>query len=146
MECVVNLMEQFGRQYQISFDPAYNPKNRPRGKLDPCYMQIPCQRGTIYPWSEDRLAVDVDYRPITAKKLASLDDDVVLVQKGDHEKTFTFPLSLFDDVATIVKPRRRRQVSHENREKSRERMIAYRKANPHPEDSQRGPRDADTSP
>jgi hypothetical protein len=72
-------------------------------------MLILCQRGDIYPYGGDLLAVDVDGRPVTARRLAEL--GLRLVQDGDNEKTFVFPAEQFAQVAKIVKPRRRRQVS-----------------------------------
>ena len=111
----INLMQRFGKRYRISFDPAYDPKHRPNDKLDAWMMQIPCQRGTIYPYGGNELAVMVDYRPITAKQLADL-PGVQLVQHGDHEKTFIFAVELFDEVAKLVKPRRRRRLTPEQRE------------------------------
>ena len=144
IQCV-NLMEEFGERYRVTFDPAYDPKNRPREKLDAWYMQIPCERGTIYPWSEDRLAVEVDHRPITAKKLAAL-DDVVLVQDGDNEKTFAFPLSMFDAVAELVLPRRKRRLTDDQKQKAGERLKAYQFQPRGPDAPRRAPRAASTSP
>ena len=113
MECV-NLKDRYGDWYRIEFDPAYNSRNVPGDKLDPWYMLIPCRRGTIYPHGDDLLAVDVDYRPITAKRVAAL-DGVTLHQDGDWEKTFLFHVDLFDEVAKLVKPRRRRRLTEQQR-------------------------------
>ncbi len=49
-----------------------------------------------------------------ARQLASI-PGVDLAQAGDQEKTFIFHVSLIDQVAAIVKPRRRRQHSEETR-------------------------------
>jgi hypothetical protein len=106
----LNLRERFGRRYRIAFDPCYDPKGVPRAKLDPWYMTLPCRLGIIYPVGADRLAVEVDYHPYIAKRLAAL-PGVVLTQDGDHEKTFTFPAEMFDQVAASVRPRRKKQLS-----------------------------------
>jgi hypothetical protein len=39
MECI-NLQEQFGTRYRVTFDPAYASKHVPRDKLAPWTMQI----------------------------------------------------------------------------------------------------------
>ena len=70
MDCI-NLQEQFGQQYRITFDPAYNPKHVPRDKLDAWMMLIPCRRGVIYPHGGDLLIVEVDGRRVTANRLAT---------------------------------------------------------------------------
>lgn len=101
----VNLREWFGKQYRITFDPAYDAKGRHRDKLDPWMMQITCQRGVIYPHGGTLLSVDVDGRPIIANQLAA-SGVCRLTQDGDHKKTLTFDVADFDVVAKIVKPRR----------------------------------------
>jgi len=111
-ECV-NLRDRFGKTYRISFDPAYDPKHVPRDKLDPWMMQIPCECGVIFPHGDDVLAVEVTYA--MAKRLDAL--GLRLHQDGDIERTYLFPVSRFDEVAAIVKPRRRRKLSPEHREK-----------------------------
>jgi hypothetical protein len=90
-------------------------------------MQLPCERGTIYPYGGDRLAVEVDYRPLTAKALAGL-SGVVLVQDGDHEKTFVFHVDLFEQVAATVRPRRRQRLSAEQRRACAERLAVAGRA------------------
>jgi hypothetical protein len=136
----INLMQRFGKRYRIGWDGAYNPKNVPRDKLDPWAMEIPCERGTIYPHGGNDLAVMVDHRPITAKRLAAI-PGVELVQDGDHEKTFVFPVELFPQIAKLVKPRRRRQITEANREAARQRMQARWDQKITPEHSRDAPRD-----
>jgi hypothetical protein len=114
MTTCINLLALFGRDYRITFDPAYDPFHVPKDKLDPWMMQIPCERGIIYPFGGDRLAVEIDYRGPTARAVGAL-PGVVLHQDGDREKTFLFPLALFDKVAALVQPRKRRRLSPERR-------------------------------
>jgi hypothetical protein len=115
MECI-DLRENFGRQYKITYDEAYDAKGRHRDKLDPWLMQIICQRGTIYPFGGTKLVVEVDNRSKLAGRMQRL-GCVTPIQKGDHEKSFLFDVEHFDEVAEIVRPRRRRQVSDEVRER-----------------------------
>jgi hypothetical protein len=80
-------------------------------------MQIPCKGGiTIYPNGGSKLAVECDYHPQIARQLASI-PGVELTQDGDQEKTFVFDVSLLDQIAAIIRPRRRRQLTEENRAK-----------------------------
>jgi hypothetical protein len=112
MEPCINLLETLGDRYRITFDEAYEPRNVPREKLDPWMMQILCAgRGiTIYPHGRDVLAVEVDQRPSVVAKLVAL-PGLRLWQDAEREKTFLFDVSLFDQVAQIVEPRRLRQLT-----------------------------------
>jgi hypothetical protein len=111
MTCI-NLLDQFGDKYRITFDPAYSARHVPRAKLDPWMIQIPCQgRGVIiYPYGGATLAVEVDRRPSIVAKLKAI-EGLKLYQDGDVEKTFLFDLALFEQVAEVVKPRRKRRVT-----------------------------------
>jgi hypothetical protein len=107
----INLQELCGDLYRIGHDEAAQTRGE---RVDPWTMTVPCQRGVIYPCGGDLLAVEVDYHPSVAKQLAAL-PGVGCVQDGDQEKTFTFPSAKFDAVAAVVKPRKRKQVSVEER-------------------------------
>jgi hypothetical protein len=110
----INLLERFGKDYKITFDPAYDSGHVPRRCLGPWLLQLPCRgKGvTIYPFGGDRLAVEVDGRPGLVKKLTAL-PGVEVWQDGDREKTFLFDVGLFDQVAALVRPLRRRRLSSE---------------------------------
>jgi hypothetical protein len=114
VDCV-NLLARFGRDYRVTFDPAYDHRHVPRAKLDPWAMQLPCRRGvTIYPYGGDRLAVEVDRHRHVAKQLREI-AGVTLYQDGDGEKTFLFDVGLFDAVAAVVKPKPRRKATEKQR-------------------------------
>jgi hypothetical protein len=118
-----NLRDLYGDRYRIGHDPA---ATTPSERKDPWMLTIPCRGGVvIYPHGAGALAVEVDGRPILAKRLAGI-PGVVLHQDGDQEKTFLFPVALFDQVAELVQPRRRRRLSPEQREASKSRLARYR--------------------
>ena len=94
----INLRERFGQQYRIGFDEAAENRN------DPWTMNFPCRWGTIYPHSAEMLALDLDGHPKVAKQVAVI-PGIVLHQDGNEEKTFLFPVSLFDQVAALVEPK-----------------------------------------
>ncbi len=124
MDCI-NLKGLFGSKYRIAYDQAYDPKGI--HNKDPWMMQIPCAgKGvTIYPFSHRLLALELDYHNILARKVAAI-PGVELIQDGEQEKTYLFPLALFDKVAEIVKPRQRRQYTPEQRLKAAERLAKVR--------------------
>lgn len=128
MDCI-NLRERFGDRYRVAFDPAYDPKHRPREKLDPWYMTIPCERGEIYPYGPNSLAVEVEGRPVTARRLREL-HYTTTIQQGDHFLACTFPSQEFEAVAELVKPRKRRQASERQRETARQNIRKARESLP----------------
>src|SRR5262245_31382789 len=105
-----DLKALYGARFQITFDEAAEGRRK-----DSWLMQIPCAgKGVmIYPHGENLLAVQCDHRPSIAKRLAEL--GLRLAQDGDAEKTFVIPVERFEEVAAIVKPRRRRLLTEEQR-------------------------------
>jgi hypothetical protein len=70
MATCINLRDLAGRRFRIGWDPAYDPKGI--HMKDPWMMTVPGHRGTVYPLGGNLLAVEVDYRPKTASKIAAL--------------------------------------------------------------------------
>ena len=58
-------------------------------------------------------------------------------QLGDGFVCCLFDVEDFDEVAAVVKARKRRRVSEENRQEARQRMLELNQRNPSPERSQR---------
>lgn len=114
-ECI-NLWRRFGHRYRVTFDPAYDPRHVPRDKLDPWYMQIPGRRGCIVPWGGTSLAVEVDGRPVTARRLAE-SGVCKLIRDGDDGQTFLFDVAGFAAVAATIRAKRRRRLSPQQRAK-----------------------------
>lgn len=116
MECL-NLRELFGDQYRITWDEAYGAAHVPHDRRDPWMMALTCTgHGVmIYPHGGAQLAVEVDRRPSIVARLAAL-SGVRLWQDGDTEKTFLFDICLFDQIARIVKPRKRRMLTDAHRQ------------------------------
>jgi hypothetical protein len=114
-----NLKELFGDRYRIGHDSA---ADKPSERKDPWLTTIPCRGGVvIYPHGANVLAVEIDFRPNLAKRLAAI-PGVRLHQCGDREKTFLFPVDLFDKVAELVRPKRKRRWNEEDRKAQAERF------------------------
>jgi hypothetical protein len=104
----VNLRERFGKRYRIGFDPSRSSA----WDHDLWMMTVRCRYGEIYPHGETTLAVDVEGHGKIAAQLAAL--PCVTVHRPH---TFLFDVEDFDKVAAIVAPRRRRQLTQEQRER-----------------------------
>lgn len=110
MNSCINLKSKFGSKYRITFDQSYESKGIHKKNLDPWYMQIPCRSGTIYPVGGNNLAVEIDYHNGIAKKISTI-PGVICTQDGWKEKTYQFDVSLFDQVAELVTPKKKRKVT-----------------------------------
>jgi hypothetical protein len=124
MSCL-NLLELFGDKYRITFNCAYTARGVPRDKWDSWMMQIPCREGiVIYPHGGTTLAVELTGHRNLVKVLAAL--GLKLWQDGDRDRTFLFDVSMFPQVAAIVKPHRLPPaLTQEQREAVRQRLAPY---------------------
>ena len=124
-ECI-NVRKRFGKRYRIAFDPCYSSFNVPKDKLDPWYMVIPCKYGGLFAWSDTRLVADVTGHPRIASKLLKF-DCVEVEHRGDPENlTVHFDVKDFDQVAAVMKPKKRKRLSEERRRKLAEAGAKYR--------------------
>ena len=71
------------------------------------------------------LAVEIDNHPGIARQVSEI-PGVVCNQNGEHEKTFLFDVSLFEQVVAIVKPYVRRHLTDEQKEAGALRLAEYR--------------------
>ncbi len=118
MECV-NLKDRFGRRFKVEYEESYYDERTKHTLEDPWLMIVPCRYGHIFPHGGSLLAASVDGHPNVAGVLRRLRCCQVH-QDGDFgELTVVFDVADFDKVAAIMKPRRRRQVSEEERERLR---------------------------
>ncbi len=118
----INLRERFGKQYRISHDEAASAGGE---RADPWMMTIPGRFGTVYPHGGESLAVEIDGHPRIAKQVEAI-PGIVLHQDGNYEKTFVFPVDLFDQVAAIVELKRVKRLTDEQRARLVEAGQLYR--------------------
>jgi hypothetical protein len=117
MSNCINLRERYGKRYRIEFDPAHAAEHGKRSRFDDPWLQlVPCQRGHIYPHGGNMLGVATNGRGSTAVALSRL-PGVTVVQDGDDGINAIFPAELLPKVAALVKPRRKRQLTPEQRER-----------------------------
>jgi hypothetical protein len=121
-----NLKQLFGKRYKIECEESYRAQYGPRARTsDPWRLILPCKHGNICPWGPSTLAAVTDKAGAIAKRLRAL-PGVILWQDGSDGATILFPLNLFDQVATIMRPRRRRCLSEEQRRESATRLAKVR--------------------
>ena len=91
---------------------------------------VPCAKGVqIYRHNQDTLAVSFltsQYAKNRINDLATMGVILTRLQLGDDESTYLFPEADLGKVANVVKARKRRQLSEEQKEKLRQRFLAVR--------------------
>jgi hypothetical protein len=105
---------------------AHEHKPEVRQSDDPWLLVIPCQFGHIYPHSATHLGFASNGCGQVAKTVAAL-PGATITQDGSDGMNITFPVELFDQVAALVKPRRKRQLTPEQRAKLIEAGKAFQK-------------------
>ena len=121
MKCV-NLKRQFGELYRVECEESYFADRGARARLeDPWLMILLCQNGHICPWGDSMLAACTNFDGTVARQLRKLPYTTV-VQDGDDGVNVTFDVEHFDEIAEIMKPRRRRRLSEAQKKECVERL------------------------
>ena len=121
MKCI-NLKQRFGDRYKVAYEQSHYADHGAGTRTDDPWLQIiPCLHGHICPWGGDLLSACTDRRGPVAKHLAEL-PFTTLVQDGADGVNVTFNVAHFDEVAKIMKPRRRCRLSESQRQAAAERL------------------------
>ena len=110
---MIDLKELAGKRYRVALDKSRSDEPSREERL--WLYQIPCQRGHIGVWGENTLSAWTDRTP-TSKRLEAI-PGVKVVQRGDRELQVTFGPERLDAVAELLKARKKRQLTDEQREK-----------------------------
>ena len=124
MECV-NLKRLFGKRFRVRYEESYYAQYGPHARTDDPWLQIiPCDMGHIYPHGGDMLAASTNKPGPTVRKLKAL-PGVIVHQDGSDGANILFHIDQFDAVAEIMRPKRRRQWTEEQRAAAAERLAKY---------------------
>ncbi len=113
---MINLKEQYGDRYRVTYEESYHAERSKHTVEDPWLMIIPCKYGHICPWTETELAACTDRPGNIPNRIANIKGTKVH-QYGDDGSNILFPLDVFDQVAEIMQPRKRRQISDAERKR-----------------------------
>ena len=112
----IDLKARFGRRYRVKFEECHEAEYGPGARTpDPWLMILLCKYGHIFPHGDNELAASVDGYPKVAGRLRRLPCCRVHQDGDDGELTVVFDAAHFPKVARILRPRRRRRVSPEQR-------------------------------
>ena len=110
----IDLQERFGDRYRVAYDESHEADRGPNARThDPWLLTLPCRFGHIYPHGGKLLGASTDHRGPIANRLAAL-SCVHVVQDGDDGINVAFNVAAFDQVAAVMKPKRRRRLTPEH--------------------------------
>jgi len=112
----INLKEMFGEQFKVEYEESYYAERSRETVEDPWLMVLLCENGHICPWGGSNLAACTNGSGSVAKRLKALPFTTV-AQDGADGANVVFDVAHFDRVAEIMKPRRRRRLSPEARQR-----------------------------
>jgi hypothetical protein len=126
MATCIDLKKRFGDRYQVTYEESYAAQHGKRAhKPGPWLMIIPCRNGHIYPQGGDLLAASTNHRSRVATRLIEL-PGVTVVQDGSDGVNVAFPIAAFEQVAAVMKPRKRRKLSAKERAERDARLKRFR--------------------
>ena len=120
-----DLHERFGDRYKIEHAESYAAERPEFRSQEEVWLQIiPCRFGHVYPYGGSALAVFVDGHPKLAGRLKRQGCCRVYCD-GDDGTTLLFDVADFDKVAEIMRPKKRRRMTPEQRQAAVERLKAF---------------------
>ena len=124
MECV-DLKQRFGERYRVTYEESYYVDRGDGARTKaPWLMVLPCKNGYICPWGGSTLVACTNANGSVASQLRKLPFTTV-AQDGDDGVNVLFDVKYLDEIAAIMKPRRRRRLSESQKRKSIERLRHY---------------------
>jgi len=108
----------------VDYDESYSAERRGRRYHDPWLAILHCRHGHIYPHGGDLLGAATAHHSRIARQLIAL-RCCRLIQDGDDGVNVVFHIDDFCQVAEIMKPRRRRRLTAEQRADQAERLRKY---------------------
>ncbi len=117
MECI-NLKERFGDRFKVDYEGSYYAERWRKTTEEAWRMILLCENGHICPWGGSELAACTNGTRV-ASKLKRL-PFTTIAQDGDDGANIVFDVKHFEEVAEILRPRKRRRQSPEAAERLRQ--------------------------
>jgi hypothetical protein len=115
MGCVDLRQWAKANRYRYRLEESYKAEDSQHVKGDGrWFVEILCQNGLIYPKGGDILLAYA--KSGVKERIRALGDDIRHHQTDGNAEVFKFPLDRLDEVAAILKPRRRKTISPEHLE------------------------------
>lgn len=118
MDCL-DLQKLFGKRYRVTLEANGVTKSQTPEAEYPWLYEIVGRKGMVYPHGSNVLAA-VGFTPSSSRKLRGLTH--ALTVRGDQEVVITFEPKNIESVFKIIKPRKRRRLTDEQRAAAIERL------------------------
>ena len=127
---MIDLKKRFGQKYRIFMDEAWYVETAEsfpdKIKHRPWYYEIRGKYGTIYLYGTNQLAVRITANRIKSRIKTDYRNILSLYLEAEDESIFLFSPVNFEIVAGLIKARRKRQITNEQRQLIIERTRNYR--------------------
>lgn len=119
----MNLKQLFGRRYRVTLDESWGHETEEgKSKNEWRYHEIKGKYGVIYPYSQTQLTCIFNSMIVYGWfKYRGWR----IIQDGESEKNVFVPFENIEEVLKAIKPRKRRQVSFEQKIASTERLKRF---------------------
>ena len=122
---MINLKELYGEKFRLDVEESYYAENpKFRKQEEPWLTYVVCVNGSIGVWGDDLLVACTKTNGAVASRLKVLPYTEV-AQEGSDGVNVTFNIAHFDDVAKIMKPKRRRRLSEEQKAANLKRLARH---------------------
>ena len=116
---MLDLKKRFGKKYRIYMDEAWyaedSQSNPNKLKDKPWYYEVRGKYGAIYLYGASKLAVRVTGNRIKGRIKTEYKDILSLYLEAEYESIFLFNPESFEIVAGLIKARRKKQISEQER-------------------------------
>ena len=120
-----NLKTLAGSKYKVTYEESYQAQYSEHARReDPWLLILLCKNGHICPWSKNHLAACTSKAGAIAKRLAAL-HCVQVVQDGADGINAVFQVEHLAEVLKLMRPRRRRTMTAEQKQQAAERLSKY---------------------
>jgi len=127
---MIDLKKRFGQKYRIFMDEAWYVETAEsfpdKIKHRPWYYETRGKYGTIYLYGTNKLAVRITANRIKSRIKTDYRNILSLYLEAEDESIFLFSPVNFEIVAGLIKARRKRQITNEQRQLIIERTKNYR--------------------
>lgn len=127
---MIDLKKRFGQKYRIFMDEAWyveTAESYPdKIKHRLWYYEIRGKYGTIYLYGTNKLAVRITANRIKSRIMTDYRNILSMYLEAEDESIFLFSPVNFEIVAGLIKARRKRQITNEQRQLIIERTKNYR--------------------
>ncbi len=132
---MIDMKKRFGKKYRVFMDEAWNAEdsqsNPDKVKDKPWYYEIRGNYGIVYLYGVNMLAVRITGNRIKSRIKTEYTDILSLYLEAQDDSIFLFNPDNFEIVAGLIKARKRKQISEQERMRLRKisGLAHYKKQN-----------------